>query len=67
MPRLILFVFLAIGTTLAATGCTPTNEPWDPTGYFESHRTQPPGQHKRLRDRLFHTQGEFERPAHQIN
>ena len=67
MPRFILFVLLVIRTALAVTGCTPANEPWDPTGYFESHRTQPPEWDKRLRDRLFHTQGDFERPAHQIN
>ena len=65
MRRFILFTFLVIGTALFMGGCSPMNEPWDDTGYFKSHRSQPPGHQKRLRDRLFHTQGDFERPAHQ--
>ncbi len=67
MRRLILFTFVAIGTSVAATSCSPVNEPWDTTGYSIKHLAQPPGHQKRLRDHLFHTQGEFERPAHQIN
>ena len=66
MTKTSLFASLAIGAALVTTGCSPmTGDPWDPTDYYKNHRISTPEQQKRLRYRLFHTQGEFESPAHQ--
>jgi hypothetical protein len=67
MAKIMLLLLVASVSSVVVTGCNKEGDPWDSTKYFENHRTQPAGQAKRLRDRLFHTQGEKERPAHQID
>ena len=67
MAKIMLFLLVAGISSAVVAGCSKEGDPWDSTNYFKNHRTLPAGQAKRLRDRLFYTQGENERPAHQID
>lgn len=64
IPALLLLVD---ATSVVVTSCSEQGDRWDSTNYFESHRVQSLGQQKRLRDRMYNTQGEYKQPAHQIN
>ena len=47
---------LVLGTVLL-TGCQKVGEPWDPSGYFDKHRTRTEEQQQTLQNRLAYTKG----------
>ncbi len=59
MRRMILYFVLALVATWFLSGCERIGEPWDQAGYFAQERQRSPEQHKRLRQRLIHTQSEL--------
>lgn len=67
MPKIIPILLVAGAFSIGISACNKDGDPWDRTNYFEKHRAQQPGQEKRLRDRLRHTQSEFQWPSHQTS
>lgn len=66
MKRATFLAVMGIGAILPVFGCSQVSESWEDTSYFERHRSQTVDLQKRPRDRLSHTQGEYARPAHQV-
>ncbi len=54
--RVAATIFLAGAITLGLTGCERVKEPWDDTGYFRGDRVRTATQHKKLQERIMHTQ-----------
>lgn len=59
MRRMILYFVLALAATWVLSGCERISEPWDEAGYFAKERVRSAEQHRRLRQRLIHTQSEM--------
>jgi hypothetical protein len=59
MRRMMLYFVLAAAATWTLAGCDRIGEPWDEAGYFAEERVRSPEQHRRLRQRLLHTQSEM--------
>lgn len=58
----LLLVFAGI---LVLSGCQWVGEPWDNAGYFKDKRVRTTAVQKNLRDRVMHSQSDFEFTAHQ--
>jgi len=65
MKRTIFYLVAGAVTVVILGGCQKISEPWDNSGYFEQYRDRPVTAQKQLRDRVAHTQNEYERPSHQ--
>lgn len=65
MRRSATYLLLAIAGTMVLAGCERVGEPWDNTGYFEEKRVRTTVVQKNLRDRVMHSQNDFEFTTHQ--
>lgn len=65
MKRAIVYLLAGTAAVAILGGCQKVSEPWDNSGYFEQHRERSATAQKQLRDRIAHTQNEYERPSHQ--
>jgi hypothetical protein len=50
---------------MVLAGCERVGEPWDNTGYFKDKRVRAAAVQKNLRDRVMHSQNDFEFTTHQ--
>lgn len=53
-----------VASVAVLSACQPVSEPWDGRDYFAQERERSSEQQLALRNRLAHTQGEYESGAH---
>jgi len=65
MRAISWLVVLGLVSSIAVlSACQPVSEPWDNRDYFAQERHRDTEQQLALRNRLAHTQGEYESGAH---
>ena len=67
MAKIVPVLLLSPAFSIGISACNKDGDLWDRSNYFGKHRAQPPGQEKRLRDRLRHPQSEFQWTSHQTS